>query len=139
MEDVKRPESALKKGASSWKPASVTDVTNKEPGYRYRWVNKDPDNLAKKQIEQWEYVDSKADSAQTAQSRLEDGNSMTSVYEKKDVVLMRLPEEIAEGRDAYMNERADRRIEALKQQTQGDLNKQGAAMHGDITISSRKA
>lgn len=144
MEEVKRgpgrPKAdTLKKGVKSWTPAAVTDVTNKEEGYRYRWVNKDPDNLAKKKAEHWEYVDSTSDSATAPGVRMGDENNLTSVYEKRDVVLMRIPEEIAQGRDEYMNKKADSRIAAVTKQTKADLEKEGAVMHGDITISSRKA
>jgi hypothetical protein len=143
MEDTKRgpgrPKAdTLKKGVKSWTPAAVTDVTNKEAGYRYRWVNKDPDNLAKKKAEHWEYVDSATDSANAPAPRMEDGSPMTSVVDKRDVVLMRIPEEFAQGRDAYMNNKADSRIAAVTKQTKADLAKEGAEMHGDITISTRR-
>lgn len=144
MEEKRGPgrpkaEAVLKKGVPSWKPASVTDVTHKDPDSRYRWVNKDSDNLAKKQAEGWNFVDAKTDGSQTSAPRIEDGNSMTSVVEKRDVVLMKIPEEVAQGRDAYMNNKADKRISGLTAHIKEDLDKEGADMHGDITISSRRA
>jgi hypothetical protein len=139
MNEVTREVSApLKKGKSSWKPASVTDVTNKEAGYRYRWVNKDPDNLAKKAAEGWENVP-ESDSAQASEPRIEDGKSLTSVNEKRDVILQRIPEELALERDAYMNDKSAKRMSGLTAHIKKDLSKEGADMHGDITISSRKA
>lgn len=130
----------IKKGNSSWKPSSVTDVVGKEPGYRYRWVNKDPDNMAKKEAEGWETVNGlQADQvAPTDSNRVHEGNKMTSVIEKRDVILQRIPEELAQERDAYFNNESARRISGLTAHIKKDLGNTGAAMHGEITISSRK-
>ncbi len=137
MSTIKK--TGFKKGNSSWKPASVTDVTGKEPGYRYRWVNKDPDNLAKKVQEGWETINGlQSDGATPEDSRINDGHKMTSVTEKRDVILQRIPEELALERDAYYNNESDRRISGLTAHIKKDLGKEGAAMHGEITISSRK-
>lgn len=144
MNDVKRgpgrPKVEAKKGRSSWKPASVTDVTDKEPGYRYRWANKTPDNLAKKEAEGWETV-SKGTSADDAFA-VDDGNvhtgkKLTSIYEKRDVILQRIPEDIALERDAYMNEKTKKRTIGLTAHFKKEAREAGGApVHGDITISS---
>lgn len=139
MDDIKT-QIPLKKGNSSWKPASVTDVANKEPGYRYRWSNKDPSNLQKKEAEGWETV-SGITSDQTApvdSNRIQDGKSISSVHEKHDVILQRIPEETAQGRDQYYNGEAERRVSGLTAHIKKDLGKEGAGSHGDITISTRK-
>lgn len=138
MSDVKRgpgrpKQETLKKGQSTWKPASVTEVTDKEDGYRYRWVNKHPDNMAKKLQEGWEPV-----KANVSEERIEHGKSLSSVTEKHDVVLCRLTEELAESRDHYHDEKNERRIAGLTSHLKKDLNKEGASAHGEITISSRK-
>lgn len=144
MEDVKRgpgrPKAdTLKKGVSSWKPASVTEVANKEAGYRYRWSHKDPDNLAKKAAEGWETVSAiSSDGSEASAPRIEDGASLSSVNEKRDVILQRIPEEVAQQRDAYMNDKAAKRISGLTAHIKKDLGKEGADMHGDITITTRK-
>jgi hypothetical protein len=143
MDDVKRgptpsADASLKKGLPSWKPAAVTDVLDKDPSSRYRWVHKDPDNLAKKQTEGWSYVDAKTDPAKAPDPRIEDGQSMTSVHEKRDAVLMKMPEELAQSRDAYMNEKSAKRIAGLKASTKKELGEEGAEMHGDITVSTRR-
>lgn len=146
MEDVKRgpgrprQEEPLKKGNSSWKPASATDVVNKEAGYRYRWARKDQDNIAKKKAEGWETVSGLTSDKATPEitNRINDGKSVSSVYEKHDVILQRIPEEIAQGRDAYFNAETERRTAGLTAHIKKDLAKDGAPSHGEITISSRK-
>lgn len=129
----------IKKGKSSWTPASVTEVTNKEPGYRYRWSSKTPDNLAKKEAEGWETVSGvTSDKAIPSPERIGEGKKLTSVYEKHDVILQRIPEENAQARDAYFDNENKRRIAGLTAHIKKEIGKAGANMHGEITISSRR-
>jgi len=143
MEDVKRgpgrPKQELKKGASSWKPASVTDVVGKDPDYTYRWAHKDPTNLQKKQDEGWEYVNGlSSDKTQATEGRITDGHRMTSVHEKHDLILMRMPNETAQSRHDYYNAESERRVAGLTAHIKKDLAKEDAATHGSITVSSRQ-
>lgn len=127
----------LKKGKSSWKPASVTDVTNKEPGFRYRWINKLPDNLAKKAAEGWETV-SGVTSDKAKASPEDSGKNPTSVFEKRDLILARIPEEVALERDAYMSEKTQKRTLGLTAHLKKEAGESKARLHGSITISSRQ-
>lgn len=146
MEDVKRgpgrpkQETPLKKGNSSWKPASLNDFTNKEDGFRYRMSRKDPNNLAKKAQEGWENVSaiSSPNTQHEETNRLDLGKPISSVQEGHDWILQRLPEELAQGRDEYYNNESDRRVMGLTAHVKKDLGKEGAAAHGEITISSRR-
>lgn len=128
-----------KKGRPSWKPASVTDITDKEAGYRYHWARKDSDNLAKKEAEGWETV-SKVTADKTSalsDGKMESGKSMTSVHEKHDLVLQRIPEDVALERDAYMNNLTELRTRGLTSHFKQQAQKAGnAPVHGEITISS---
>lgn len=130
----------LKKGNSSWKPASVTDVAGKDPNYRYRWCHKDPDNLASKDAEGWETVTGlMSDQVEPVENnRMDEGKKMTSVYEKRDVILKRIPEEIAQQRDAYYNNESARRVAGLTAHIKKEAGKEGAEVHGDITVTSRQ-
>lgn len=135
----KKDATPLKKGRSTWKPASVTDVINKEDGYRYRWANKTADNLAKKEAEGWETVSSLQSDrvSPTDSGKINEGRSLSSVYEKHDVILQRIPEESALARDAYYQEETQRRTSGLTAHVKKEINKGGAPSHGEITISSR--
>lgn len=139
---IAKPEitKALKKGRPSWKPASVLDVIGKEDGYRYRWSNKSSDNLHKKAAEGWETVNGlQADGAKHVPSgRIHDGAKTTSIYEKHDCVLQRIPEDWAQERDDYHNQQNARQVSGLTAHIRKDLAKDGAEAHGEITISSRK-
>lgn len=130
----------LKKGNSSWKPASLNEFSNKEEGYRYRMSRKDPDNLAKKAAEGWETV-SDIQSSSTKHldpQRIDLGTPLTSVQEGRDWILQRIPEELAEGRDKYHEEKNERMTQALTSHIKKEANDQGTSTHGEITISSRK-
>lgn len=138
----KQQEPNIKKGKSSWRPASLNEFFDKEPGYRYRMSRKDPGNLAKKSAEGWETV-SGIQSAQTKHDepeRIQDGKPLTSVQDGHDWVLQRIPEETAQERDAYYNNETERRTLGLTAHLKKDMKDKGgnAPVHGDITISSRK-
>lgn len=141
-DDIKRQKSSqVKKGKPSWKPASVTEVTNKEPGYRYRWSNKLPDNLAKKAQEGWETVSGVTSDKANAvdDGSMNSGKKLTSIYEKHDVVLQRIPEEVAQERDAYINGQTKMRTLGLTAHVKNEIGRGAKApVHGEITISSLK-
>lgn len=128
----------VKKGRSTWQPANVLDIFDKEPGYRYKIAEKSSRNLAKKQREGWEIV-SAINSPNTGNNTgnyLDKGKPTTSVLEGYDYVVMRITEEEAQKRDAYYNNESSRRMSALRKQTEQDLGK-GAPLHGSITIEKK--
>lgn len=125
----------IKKGSNSWQPASVTDVVNKEEGFRYRWLNKSPENLSKKKVEKWEILSGlQSDKSSSASG----DKGLSSVIEKHDVILARISEENALQRDDYFNKESQRRVAGLTAHVKKELGKEGAGSHGKITISSRK-
>ncbi len=117
----------VKKGKSSWKPASLNEFNDKEDGYRYRMARKDPENLARKASEGWETV-SKVNSPDTKH-----------VDAGRDWILQRIPEELAQERDAYYQNENDRRTAGLTAHVKREMQNKGgnAPVHGEITISSR--
>lgn len=140
-ETMPKRASSLKKGNSSWTPASLNEFTGKEDGYRYRMSRKDSQNLSKKAQEGWETVSSiqSGNILQQSTNRIDDGAQLTSVHEGYDWVLQRLPEEIAKERDAYYNNESHRRVASLTSHFKNEMKKHGgnAPTHGEITISSR--
>lgn len=131
---------AVKKGKPTWKPANVDDVFDKEAGFRYRKVNKDPRNMAKKIAEGWEILSDIAGHKTTNEvgyGRIDAGKPLTSVRESYDTVLARIPEEAAKERDAFHNAENERRVAGLHRQTKEELGSSGAPMHGSITTEKR--
>lgn len=134
--------SGIKKGKASWKPASLNEFTNKEDGYRYRMMRKDADNLSKKKQEGWEIVSqlNDPDSSHVNPDKINEGKPLTSVLEGRDWVYGRIPEDAAQERDEYFQRQSDRQVEGLTAHLKKDMRDKGgnAAVHGEITISSRK-
>lgn len=130
---------SLKKGRSSWKPANVLDIIDKEPGYRYRVIEKSARNVAKKKREGWEILSGVNNSGNTANAggNMESGKALDTVLEGYDFVIGRIPEEIALERDAYMNSETNRKTQALYRETGTNLGKSGAPIHGGITMEKR--
>lgn len=131
----------IKKGKSSWAPASLNEFVDKEDGYRYRLSRKDQTNLAKKAQEGWENVSGiqSSNTKHISPDRINDGKPLTSTHEGHDWILQRIPEEMASERDAYYDREAKRRVEGLTSHLKKDMRDKGgnAPVHGDITISSR--
>lgn len=130
---------APKKGKPSWKPSNLGDIIGKEHGFRYRRVRKEDDNIAKKLEEKWDFV-SKVDSPNTSHAfptgRPNEGKQLDSVVGGRDWVLMRMPEEIAQERDNYINAKINRSVRALSAQTRSDLGR-NVPVHGAITQEHR--
>lgn len=130
---------APKKGNPTWRPANVDEIIDKEAGYRYRKINSDARNLAKKEAEGWVVVSDVEGSKTHVESgygRINDGKSLTSVRGGYDYVLARMPEDLAQERDAYFNKESARRVQALRKQTKRDLSGD-APVHGSISIEKR--
>lgn len=131
----------VKRGRPRWKPASLLDVVKKTPGYRYRWVENTPENIAKKRRERWEMAP-KEDSAQHVQpGHVQDGQPLTTVTEMREMVLMRMPEEDARERDAYIRELTRQQTVGIKKDVEDEIARAAdsvgarrAAVHGKIII-----
>lgn len=94
------------KGNKSWKPAILLDVPNKRAGFRYRWRLRETDNIQKALQEGWEFENRPSGHVAPAVDPAVDivdetGRLKTSLTEFRELVLMRLPEEIAVERDEY--------------------------------------
>jgi hypothetical protein len=138
-EEAKRGRPPLKKGKPTWKPASVHDVVGKDPSKRYRLLNKDPDNLMKKKAEGWEIETglTSGNAELKPDGSMATGKSLTSAYERRDVILASMPEELAQARDEYMNAETARRTMGLTANLKKEIGRD-ASIHGKITISSLK-
>jgi hypothetical protein len=118
-----------------WQPASKLKPVNRQEGYRYRYVHKD--NLARMQDEGWEVVTKGA--AKKLESNpvrtLDDGTPLDSVEKVRDLILCRMPEEVAKQRDAYYRKRS----EALMQSSMSELRKaadgSGTKAFGEVNVT----
>lgn len=109
--------SIKKKSSGAWRPASTVVIDNKDPNYRTRLCRKDPTNIAKKKEEGWEVCTDHNDASyNSGRPKTGDFTQLTSVKEGSDWILMRLPNEIAEQRDAYHAKINAERAQALAEE-----------------------
>jgi len=92
METVK-PNTA-NESTTPWKPAQILDV-KPIPGFRLRWVRKD--NLEKSKTEGWIPIEAKDYLTRT----IIDGTPLGTYVTKRNLILCKMPEAMAKGRDAY--------------------------------------
>lgn len=114
---VKRQNLDLKpKRPVKWKPASrLGDITGPE-GYRLRWCDSNPDNIAKKEAEGWVILD-KSKFPDLKGSNYErqttDSEGLTkTVLKRNELIAMVLPEEAALERTEYYRQETEDRTKA---------------------------
>lgn len=132
-----------KKGKKTWKPAQRLSVVKKQPGLRYRWCDKDPDNLYRKQVEGWQFADRMKGvvAEHERPEHVRDGQPLQGAKEYRDLALMVLDEETGQARDRYFEELTNRRTLGMKDTLKGDLADKAretgappAPVHGKIVI-----
>lgn len=134
---------AVKKGKPTWKPADAVDIQDKDPNYTYRIIEKSPRNIDKKRREGWEIlsgINAQGESLQRGYGRIDDGKPLTSSLEGHDYVIGRIPNELAEARREYVQQKTDRMERALMSNTKKDMAKAtggAGSIHGSIMMEKR--
>jgi len=132
-----------KKGREPWKPAQLLSVRDKTPGFRYRWCDKDMDNIRRKEEEGWIKVSS------TTSLKGEHDRPVNTVdgaplcrdgVDYREVILMALPEERGLARDEYQAQRVrEHSHEAMRGNLERETGKLGTPgntppLHGGISF-----
>jgi hypothetical protein len=121
---------AKKKGRATWKPAQKLQVHKKDPGFRYRWRENDAQNIQRAVAEGWEFVNPITGIPGEHQDPGDGQQSLTSTTEYRELKLMALPEEKAQARDEYFQERTDIQTTGLKDRFQDDLDNEAQRQGG---------
>jgi len=123
-----------------WQPATLLDnikgLDTEE--FTYRWVNTDHANLAKKQAEGWDVVNSNKGGKEEHEraNELKDGAPLTdTLTEYRDLVLMKMPKELADARSDYYKQVHDDRISGLVSNAKSQPG--GSVIEGQIKIGNR--
>lgn len=126
---------AVKKGNRSWQPAAPLGIKAKDPSSRLRWVHAESANMLKKRAEGWEQADV-GDAVHDRPNGVESGaGTPAGVLEYRDMVLMKMPEEMAREREAYYRNTSQEQLQGLKTRAKRDIrSKTGVSVEGDITI-----
>lgn len=126
-----------KKGNPTWAPASKLDMSNKDPKFRYRWVDRDSQNIEKKEAEGWRFVNKETGipGEHDRPDLVEDGNPLDSTKTYRELVAMALPEEIGEARDAWVESQTRKQTISIKDRLQKEVAQGGnAEVHGKLVI-----
>lgn len=130
-----RPAKAVKKGSRSWAPAAPLGIKSKDPAYRLRWVHAEPANMLRKRAEGWEQA-GRNDAVHDRPNGVESGaGTPAGVLEYRDMVLMKIPEEMAQEREVYYRTQAQQQLSGLTARAKTEINaRTGALVDGEIKI-----
>jgi len=134
-ESMKGRKKNAKKGNRSWTPAAPLGIKAKDPSNRLRWVHAEPANMLRKRAEGWEQADV-GDAVHDRPNGVESGaGTPAGVLEYRDMVLMKMPEEMAREREAFYRNASQEQVSGLKTRAKRDIRaKTGVTVDGDITI-----
>ena len=91
---------------SPWKPASLISIPEhlKKPGRTYRWVDSGKDgNFQKKLAEGWVVDEDLSKELNQISASMDDSGNINSTTKVRELIVMWLPTERAEARNAYYN------------------------------------
>lgn len=127
----------LKKFSKPWTPAKILEIPEhlKDSRFTYRWVDTDkPGNLRKKLSEGWEVDKELTTKFNDHHKTLQDGTNMDTTFRVREMIVMRMPVEIAKQRNKYYSKRSSRKI---KDETKALQNVVGDDGYGKIKIEDR--
>lgn len=135
-----------KTGKITWEPSDLLKVRDMEPGFRYRWARNDPAELLKLESEGFEIVSEVNSSVEHENPEgVDDNHKLSTVTEYREVILLRIPEEVAKARQEYFERQSFELITASKKEAQSKVdelfteNSENPAhrplVRGTITIS----
>lgn len=123
------PVAPKKRPTAPWRPAKVLDIPAhlKDPRFTYRFVNtKKEGNELKKLQEGWEYdheLSKKLTEHYGSIRTIRDGTPTDGVYRMREMILMRIPKELAESRNQYYADRGNRAFQNAKAILQDDVRR----------------
>jgi hypothetical protein len=104
----------------SWQPPTLLPDPPPDGSYRYKWVrvstlgNSDVTNSSKKLREGWEWVSSDDPIAGHIKIAADKNPTLGGIIEVGGLALARMPEEMAQEREAYFSNLAGQQIESVE-------------------------
>lgn len=127
-------EAPPKRMTTPWKPARVLDIPErlKDPRFTYRFVNTQRDgNELKKLQEGWEFDHKLAQKLNEmyygGQKTLRDGTPIGSTHKVRELIVMRMPKEMADSRNKFYADKANRAFTDYRGQLKNNITAEGAA------------
>ena len=129
-----------------WKPPSTLDAPDAPIGYKHRWIREsvmdydDRNNVHKKRREGWELV--RADEHPEFDAPVIDEGKNAGCIGVGGLILARIPEEIADQRNAHYNQVAQNQMEAVDRDWMSENNpampKQKPQRKSSVTFGSQR-
>ena len=122
-----------------WKPPSTLDAPEPPVGYKHRWIRErvmdydDKANVYKRRREGYELV--RAEEYPDFDTPVIDEGKNAGVIGQGGLILARVPEEVAEGREEYFRQKTSNQMQAYDQ----DLASQPETSAGRILKPERKS
>lgn len=137
---VEQTKATSKKKPVQWRPSSLIDALHQSEDNKwvYRWCRNEEGNLKKKQAEGWSYVNkTEGDTIEHERpGNLTDGAQLSkSTVTYRDLVMMRMPKEMADARRDYYKEKTEQQIYGLKDKVNSSDNPD--VFSGRITVGTR--
>lgn len=133
-----------KKGNVSWQPKRLLDLHSArkdgklDESFRYRWASREIGNVEKKLAEGWIICNKETDPDIFHDNplRMDDGKPIDSTKTYRDLVVMKLPEELGKARDRFIRQRTENQTAGIKSRAEDNMQSigPGAHVHGKITI-----
>lgn len=130
------------KVTTPWKPATLLDIPSqyKDPRFVYRYCAKNREgNLEKKMAEGWEIDTELSRKMKRHVATIQDGTQQDTTTQIREMIVMRMPKEMAEARAAYFaqkagdaQESANKRFKKEAQELTAGYHKSGT--YGEVTV-----
>lgn len=141
MQNLENAQKTEKRKLSKpWAPSHLLKVSGKVPGYRYRMCSMDAMNLQKKLDEGWEIVKKGIDGKHESISNgtLMDGSQLDNTIRKRNLILMRMPEELAKSREEYYSQLNKAAVPNKVKDLKEEAKKANVEVYGDVKITMPK-
>lgn len=141
---AKAPE--IKKTTMPWKPARITEIPEnlKDHRFVYRQCNtQKTGNIQKKLQEGWEIdhiLSKKLNELYGLTRTLQDGSPMDSTFQIRELIVMRMPKEMAHERNEYYRKRSSIDRKSIERGMRDNLNEESDPSNilGRSTIYSER-
>lgn len=134
----------VKKGRRSWQWRNRFDVDKKDPRFRYRFVEATPERLERATEEGWSFVNKETGlpGEHNYDNDVSDAKKVPGAKYVRGMVLMALPEDLAQDRDAFIREQTEAQTADITRRLRNDLAmsddgkraRHQAEVTGNITI-----
>lgn len=96
-------------------------LKTKRPGFRVRWIHKDPDNIEKYLDQGWKIAD-KQHYGGISQEILGETGKLDTRVKRRELILVEIPEDLAKQRDAYIDHKTNVRFKTARNMAKTEVS-----------------